>query len=185
MRQVVIFSPLESPHKHGIFGMIISTRVAMLSFTEQFDAAVKKITIHAEKVAEAVVVAVGERLVENSPVGATEPWKHGVPADYIGGTFKNSWKHGIGSVNSSTSSSADSTGTESLYEIRTGAAMQPIGVHYISNNELYAWLIERGYIDGPKAGQWHVLADGQSAPVGRTEMEFDGIVREVLVRVSI
>ena len=153
-----------------------------LDFAQQFRNAALKINAQVNRVAEEVVVAVGQSVVEKSVVGDASLWTSPAPAGYEGGQFKGSWHHSMDAPSSDTSATIDASGESSMAEIRGGAAISPIGKHYITNNLPYALRVERGYIDGPKIGTSHLKVAVMQAPVGRTEVEFAGIVREVVAK---
>jgi len=150
----------------------------MASFAEQFKAAAKRIADRADRVAEQVVVGVGESLVDKSPVGDWASWSAASQAarpmpPYVPGQFKGSWHHSFNSPSDDFTSTVDATGDSSMREIRAGAAQESVSKHYITNNVGYAMLMERGWAHGTQPG----------GIVALTEIEFPQIVREANRRV--
>ena len=151
-----------------------------MDFTSQIKQAMNSIRARSEAVAEAVVVAVGESLVEKSPVGVPERWNMNPPDNYQPGQFKGSWHHSFGSPSDDYTSTVDASGASSMREVRHGANQESISKHFFTNNLFYAMEMERG-------GAIHAMA---VQPVGHamvqlTELEFPMLVREALAKVKV
>lgn len=149
----------------------------MVSFSEQFKAAVERIQAHTELVAENIVLGVGESLVDKSVIGDWESWsdssKSWRPREiYIEGQFKGSWHHSYGAPSDDYTSTIDKTGHTSMAEITYGAKQEAVSKHFITNNVGYALDLERGWSPQSPAG----------GIVGRTELEFPQIVRTAVTK---
>lgn len=151
----------------------------MASFTEQFNASVLKIRAHAEQVAKNVVVAVGDSVVDKSPYGEPDLWKRSVPDGYVPGQFRGSWHHNLGAPSDDQTAVIDASGDTSRAEIVAGAAAQPFGAHYITNNLPYAYAMEAG-------GAWWAITRQPvaTAMVGLTANEFPQIVRNAMAEIG-
>jgi hypothetical protein len=151
-----------------------------LSFTEQFKAAQAKILAHAELVAERVVIAVGDSIIEKSVVGDWPSWSKASQEarpmpPYVPGQFIGSWHHSFGSPSDDYTSTIDKTGDSSRTEIKNGAEQEPFSQHYMTNNLGYAMALERGWSpQSPKGGI-----------VGLTAVEFPAIVRSVVSGIGV
>jgi len=141
------------------------------SFHEQFKLAQAEMLLKVESGAKQVLLAVADRLLEYSVVGDPSLWKSPAPAGYVPGKFKGSWHHSLGAPSTDTSSTVDATGDSSRAEMVAGIQAQPFGDHFFTNNEPYAMKLERGE---------HSSQTPPGGIVGRTEIDFPGIVRTTL-----
>ena len=142
----------------------------MGTFLDQFQQAVQRIQARAERVAEDVVIEVGERLLEYSPIGDPSTWKMPAPPGYVPGQFIASWHHSFDTPSSDFSSTIDRSGSPSRQEFKYGAMAQPFAAHFFTNSLPYAMPLEHGWSpQAPKAGI-----------VGKTALDFPGIVRQVM-----
>ena len=77
-----------------------------MSFSDEMRAFAKKTGGKLEDVARDVVLSVGRKVVEMSPVGLRERWQVNIiraakglpltPKGYVGGHFRVNWQHGFG-----------------------------------------------------------------------------------------
>jgi hypothetical protein len=134
-------------------------------FKMQLDAAIAKAKDRANQCVRKIVLDVGTRLVERSPVGDATYWKHPAPKGYVGGRFRGSWDYGVGTEPSG-ADTIDASGETSIGRITDGMPEQALGqVHYIINALPYAERIENGWSRQAPQGV-----------VGLTVIELGGIV---------
>lgn len=113
-----------------------------------------------------VVMEVGARLVERSPVGNPSLWQGKPPPGYVGGRFRGNWQYGYNSAPPGVLERIDKDGTATRAGIETGALINPaVGVHYLVNNLPYAEPLENGHSTQAPLGI-----------VGLTRMEIPGIM---------
>ena len=148
----------------------------MPSFSEQFAAAKAQMLAEVEWKAKQVLLEVGDRLLEYSPVGDWPSWskrsQQGRPMPpYVPGQFKGSWHHSTGAPSTDTSTNIDKSGESSRAEFVAGITAQPFGVHYFTNNVPYALKLELGnHSDQVPVG----------GMVGKVAAEFPEIARRVV-----
>ena len=117
-----------------------------------------------------VVIEIGNRLVQRSPVGDPNNWESPPPPGYAGGRFRGNWQYRFGNPENGESERIDPSGRATIDAIKTGVTLAKVaGVHWISNNLPYAERLENGW-----SGQ------APQGIVGLTEIEFPQIVREVM-----
>lgn len=148
-----------------------------MTFKSGLKAFAGKTQAQLDETARKVVIDLGRRLVQKSPVGDPDNWDtefHGVllrlgwvQEDYVGGRFRANWQHGFNSPAKGDLPDIDKTGAVSIDRIIKGVENSPAsGIHYISNNLPYAMRLENGY--------------SKQAPRGMVELtaiEFSGIVK--------
>ncbi len=127
---------------------------------------VAKAKLNAALVEKKIILEIGRRVVDRSPVGDPTYWKSKPPAGYVGGRFRANWQHGTGSMPTQT---FDTTNNESNARIGSSVATSaPYSVHWIVNNLPYSVALENGY--------------SRQAPPGGivqlTVIEFENIVNE-------
>jgi len=126
------------------------------------------------QVVRGVVMEVGKRIVDRSPVGDGSLWKNPPPKGYTGGRFRANWQYGFSQAPSGELSDVDKSGQVSIARIVSGVGGAPVaGVHYLANNLPYAMRLETG---------WSKQAPG--GMVGLVVAEFAGIVDEKAGEVS-
>lgn len=123
-----------------------------------------------DKVVRKVVLDVGTRVVELSPVGDGDLWKHPPPKGYVGGRFRANWQYGAyGSVGipMNTVGGVDPTGGQTIAGFTAKIGTAPTAtVHVFLNNLPYAQRLEDGWSTQAPAGM-----------VGITTREFQSFVR--------
>jgi hypothetical protein len=136
-------------------------------FKLQLDAAIAKARGRTEALVRKVVLDIGTRLIERSPVGDAQYWSHPAPKGYVGGRFRGSWDYGIDQPPAG-ADTVDATGQASRDRIAEGVAAAPMASrHFLINALPYARRIEDG---------WSHRQSPQGV-VGITVVEFDGILR--------
>lgn len=141
----------------------------MGSFALQLGAWADKTTANLDQIARKVVLDIGTRLVEKSPVGDPSTWQDPPPAGYVGGRFRANWQHAFDQIKSGDLPDIDATGALSIGRISTGVQTAPsAGLHYLFNNLPYAQRLEDGWSKQAPQGI-----------VGTTILEFEGIVARV------
>lgn len=143
----------------------------MASFSEQFQAFKVKALAEAERKAKAVLLEVGDRLIDYSPIGKPETWKSAPPPGYEPGKFRGSWHHSMGAPSTSTEETIDITGSSSKARFIEGVMAQPFGVHYFTSNVPYALMLELGN---------HSKQVGPEGIVGKVVAEFPEIARRIV-----
>ena len=138
----------------------------MADFTLDINNFVTKARNNSALVEKKIILEIGRRVVERSPVGDPTYWKSKPPAGYDGGRFRANWQHGTGIMPTAI---YDTTNNESESRINTSVAnSSPHSVHWIVNNLPYSVALENGY--------------SRQAPPGGivklTVIEFENIVNE-------
>lgn len=100
-----------------------------------------------DAVVRKVVLDVGTSVVQKSPVGDGDYWKHPPPPGYVGGRFRGNWQYAFGQIPSGELATIDPTGAASINGIFRGVASQAsvAGIHYVANNLPYAKRLEEGW----------------------------------------
>jgi len=140
-----------------------------MSFKGQLDAFSRKTEGNMALATKKVLIDIGARLVERTPVGDPTLWAGPAPAGYVGGRARGSWQYSIGSPAVGDTGNIDAAGSATVASIT--ASIKPIpGIHYITSNLPYIQALEHG---------WSSQAPG--GMVGLTAIEFSNIV-DVAVR---
>jgi hypothetical protein len=144
----------------------------MGSFALQLGDFAQRANANLDALARKVVLDIGTRLVEKSPVGDPATWASPPPPGYVGGRFRANWQYAFGKVGVGDLPDIDATGALSIGRISAGVQTAPgAGIHYLFNNMPYAQKLEDGY--------------SQQAPQGMvatTVLEFEGIVTQLATR---
>ena len=128
---------------------------------------VAKAKNNSDLVVKKVVLDMGRRVVERSPVGDPTYWQSKPPAGYVGGRFRANWQHGTGSMPTSTFDTVNTA--DSMDRINASlATSNGAAVHWIVNNLPYSIALENGH-------SWHQAPQGM---VKLTVIEFANIVSE-------
>lgn len=145
-----------------------------------------------DRVVRKIVLDIGRRLVERSPVGDPTWWRGSLvasginggsdiysgmdaPEGYTGGHFRANWNHGIGEMPLTQFEDIDKTTSTSDKRIEASIkSSNAYAVHFIVNNLPYSIALENGH-------SWHQAPFGM---VGLTVVEFGGIVREAAQEVN-
>lgn len=149
------------------------------TFALQLKAFADKAGAAADLVVKKVVIDMGTRVVERSPVGNRELWadnkvrmEKGLPLQpkgYIGGRFRANWQYGNytgGGLPMSSLPDIDASGQVSIDRITSGVPSDAAGmIHVLRNNLPYALRLEEGWSTQAPAGM-----------VGITVREFQAIV---------
>lgn len=137
-------------------------------FTLQMRAFKDKTSTQMDLIIRKVVIDVGSRVIQRSPVGNPKLWKGAAPKGYIGGHFRANWQYGQMVAPQGLLAAIDKSGKETINKIiqavKSGAAGK---VHFIVNNLPYAMRLETGWSQQAPAGM-----------VAITVAEFQGIVRK-------
>lgn len=113
-----------------------------------------------------VVMEVGARLVERSPVGNPSLWAGKPPSGYAGGRFRANWQHGHNSAPTGELDKIDPGGGATTGKLQADVLTAPAaGVHYLVNNLPYADALENGHSTQAPTGI-----------VGLTRLEIPGIM---------
>lgn len=140
-------------------------------FKLDIKAFVEKAGRNADAVVRKVVLDMGTRIVELSPVGDPELWKtKHPPKGYVGGRFRANWQYGNFSgagIPMQDLPDIDPTGQASIDRINTGLPLEGAGGmrHILKNALPYALRLETG---------WSTQAPG--GMVGIAVAEFEQIV---------
>lgn len=148
-----------------------------MSFSLDLAAFAKKTTGNCDAAVRGIVLGVDESLVEKSPVGNPELWKHpeAAPPGYVGGRFRANWQYGENQIPEGelyTPIVGPFPGAaESIEREAAKVKVQAGGkIHYLANNLPYAQALENG----------HSAQQAPAGVVGITVIEFEPIVKEVL-----
>jgi len=153
----------------------------MSSIFAQFDAITSNYLLRAksaaQEVSKMVLIEIGARLIDRSPVGNPALWKEQPPhpgINYIPGRFKNNWHLSVDQLSTDIFYASDKTGDAANQRIRAAIPRFPLGhTYYFNNNLPYAKKLEDGW--------------SSQAPFGMvmlTELEFPQIVRDAEIRYS-
>lgn len=143
----------------------------MVAFAEAGKLALQEMT-------KMILLEIGIRIVNRSPVGDPPSWKKQppwLPKNYLPGTFKNNWQLTVDTPGSDIFLTADPSGNLSITRIALAIPRWPVGHQYFfSNNLPYAQALENGWSrQAPPAGI-----------VALTTVEFQSIVEEIELRYS-
>jgi hypothetical protein len=141
----------------------------MGSFALQLGAFANKTTANLDQIARKVVLDLGTRLVEKSPVGDPSTWQGPAPEGYVGGRFRANWQYAFDRVNPGDLPDIDASGALSIGRISAGVQSAPgAGIHYLFNNLPYAQKLEDGWSKQAPSGM-----------VATTILEFEGVVTRI------
>jgi hypothetical protein len=139
---------------------------------------VKKAKGNADAVVRKVVLDIGTRVVELSPVGDPDLWSSKAPKGYVGGRFRANWQYGNFSgagIPMNNLPDIDPSGMVSIDRINAGLPV--IGAagmrHILKNNLPYAYRLEIGWSSQAPAGM-----------VGITVVEYGSIVDKAAQEVN-
>lgn len=106
---------------------------------------VAKAKANADQVVRKVIIDIGARIVQKSPVGDASYWKSPPPPGYVGGRFRANWQLGEGERPVGDLPDIDASGDASNQRIADGLKVNAAGkVYYLANNLPYAMGIEEG-----------------------------------------
>ena len=146
----------------------------MGTFTLDLREYAKKTGAKMDTLVREVVIGVGERIIERSPVGNPSLWQSPPPAGYVGGRFRANWQHQFASPPDGVLDAVDKTPATSLNRVVASVQAAPgAGVHYLANNLPYAHRLEDGWSTQAPAGM-----------VGLAVADFRGIVRDEIARMQ-
>ena len=150
-----------------------------MSFANQLKAFQAKTSKKMVNVTQSVVLELGERLLERSPIGQWDLWSPTSKASrprppYVPGQFIGSWSYSFGSPSDEVISTIDETGDSSRLRFSKVVLAPAAGYHFLSNNLDYAMLLEKGYAIDPSKAHMVDLA----------KVEFRSIVASEVSRVS-
>jgi hypothetical protein len=136
----------------------------MSDFALDLRALCEKYKVRAKDVTRSVVLDIGTRIVEKSPVGNPKLWARPAPKGYVGGRFRGNWQYAFNVVPTAQLPDIDASGLVSI--ARFAACKGEAGVHYIVNNLPYGPRLE---FEG-----WSTQAP--SGMVGITVVEWRSVV---------
>jgi hypothetical protein len=110
-----------------------------------------------------VIIEIGARIIERTPVGDPDLWQSSPPPGYVGGRARGSWQYGF-NVPSSGSGTIDPDGSSTLGKITSDINPKP-AIHYITSNLSYMPALENGWSKQAPRGM-----------VGLVSVEFQNIV---------
>lgn len=164
-----------------------------MSFALDLKAFANKTNEKCQLIVSKIVLDVGTRVVEKSPVGNPDLWAGWNPGGvsknenhwlvkagfvhegYVGGRFRANWQYGRGAANTGTSEEVDASGQVSINRFVEGSGEKPAGhVHYITNSLPYAIPLENG----------HSSKQAPQGMVGLTVLEFQPIVKAAAAAVQ-
>ena len=137
-----------------------------MSFSGGVDAFARHAGANMDRMVRRVVLEIGTRIVEKSPVGDADYWTSPAPPGYVGGRFRANWQYKFGYVPSGTIDAVSPSGSISIDSLSNVLVGPTSGVHFIANNLPYAKRLENGWSRQAPRGM-----------VALTLVEFQGIVR--------
>lgn len=147
----------------------------MSNYTLQLQAFQEMLSRHADLIVHKIVLDVGTRIVERSPVGDGKLWKNPPPKGYIGGRFRANWQYGnsIAGVPRGDLPDIDPSGEASLSRIEAGLpATGAAGInHVLINNLPYAQRLEDGWSSQAPAGMVGLVVEEFSSLVNDAAQE--------------
>lgn len=140
-----------------------------MSFKGQLKAFADKSSDNMRLATKKVLIDVGTRIVERTPVGDATLWSSPPPKGYVGGRARGSWQYGLNTPAAKETTLIDPSGAVVI--ARLAKEIDPVpGLHYITNSLPYIVALENGYSKQAPQGM-----------VGLVSVEFGGIV-DVAVR---
>jgi len=120
--------------------------MALKSFSVQLQEFIEKTKVSGDLVVRGTLFRLDDKLVDRSPVGDADRWKHPAPPGYSGGRFKGAWMVSADSPATGETGRIDKDG-DATKEANKGVIAQAKagGLHYIVNNVPYAQRIEEGW----------------------------------------
>lgn len=134
----------------------------------------EKVAARSDTVVRKVVIDIGGRIVERSPVGDGTLWKNPPPKGYIGGRFRANWQYGNSEIGvpEGELTDIDPTGAVSMARITGGVIGKAAGlVHTIINNLPYAQPLEDGWSKQAPQGMVHLVVMEYQEIVNRAAQE--------------
>jgi len=146
----------------------------MGKFTLDLEGFEKSASKNVDLIVRKIVFDVGTSLVEKTPVGNPDLWKHKAPPGYVGGRLRANWQYGVNAPNLTTTLNTDKTGAATTERFNSSIEANAGGKkHYFANSLPYAQRIENG--------DWSTQAP--QGMVGITVVEFVPIVNRAIVAV--
>lgn len=106
----------------------------------------EKCVNNSDKVVRKTVIDITASLVDKSPVGDPDYWKHKAPAGYAGGRFRANWQLGVDVFPEGEINALDKSGAKTKTKARAQIPKQAAGHTYIVTNNLpYAQALENGH----------------------------------------
>lgn len=142
------------------------TQASHAQFALDLSAFCAKAKNRADQVARKIVLDIGTRVIQRSPVGDDSYWKHPAAPGYVGGHFRANWQYGEAVAPRGVVPGADPTGSAAIQRLLAGLRSDASGrVHFLANNLPYAQRLEYGWSRQAPSGM-----------VGVTVAEFQAIV---------
>lgn len=113
-----------------------------------------------DTVTRAIMIGIGNSLVDMSPVGNPDIWKSPPPPEYAGGRFRGNWQFSVGAPADGTLDTKDKSGT--LTKNRLAAAINQVSagkLYYITNNMPYSIRLEFGWSTQAPHGMTRITVD--------------------------
>ena len=130
----------------------------------------EKCARNSDQVVRKTVIDITASLVDKSPVGDPEHWKHKPPPGYAGGRFRANWQLGVDVHPEGGIDALDKSGAKTKAKARAQIPKQAAGhVYTITNNLPYAQALEDGHSRQAPHGM-----------VALTKIEFQGIIKKSL-----
>ena len=140
-----------------------------MSFKGELAAFAAKSSKNMETVTRKVLLDIGTRLIERTPVGDPELWQSSPPPGYAGGRARGSWQYGFSTPVTSYKGTIDPSGSTTLTTL--GNDINPVpGIHFITSVLPYMQALEDGHSTQAPNGM-----------VGLVKVEFLNIV-EIAVK---
>lgn len=142
-----------------------------MSFKSQLEAFARKADGNMALATKKILIDIGTRVVERTPVGDPTLWSGPAPKGYVGGRARGSWQYSINVPEAKDTGAIDPVGGSTIAAITS--KINPIpAIHYISSSLPYMQALENGWSSQAPAGM-----------VGLVAVEFSSIV-DIAVRSS-
>lgn len=149
-----------------------------MSFTLNISKFVAKAKGKTDLVVRKVVIGLGAKVIEKTPVGDRERWAINklraskglppIPEGYVGGAARSNWQYQHGTLPTGKIEQMDASGASAIAGITAGVqSHDAAGIHYIANSLSYINALENGHSTQAPNGM-----------VGLTVAEFESVVRE-------
>lgn len=104
---------------------------------------VEKAKGNARLVEKKVVIDLGSRIIEKTPVGDPTNWKNPAPEGYVGGRARGAWQYAEGGPITVEPGTLDEDGENTIQRLAAGVRASPgASVHFVTNSVPYIRRLE-------------------------------------------
>jgi hypothetical protein len=142
-----------------------------MSFAEDIAKFAAKCNGNADQVVRKIVLDIGSRVIERTPVGDPSYWQKPAPPGYVGGMARGAWSHSVGTLDKEVFDTIDASGSVSNARISSSVPVKAAGlVHFIQNSLPYIQALEDG----------HSPQCPPNGMVGLTVTEFQQVINQAI-----